>query len=122
MKNNIRRSNRLLTVACINKFAYFILALLSMSVLPVESADKYWVCGSDSWDNGSCWSAIEGGAGGAGQPQDSESVYLTQSGSIDRTVSYINALYPNAVLNELRIDSSGTGKMVIEQSSDSLFV
>ena len=80
---------------------------LSLSI-PALAADKYWVGGSGWWDYSTNWNP-------SGQPKDGDSVYLTQSGSTDIKVYYYNTLYPNAVLNFLRIDATGAGTTIFNQ-------
>jgi hypothetical protein len=95
-------------------------AALIYLVVPVkaQAASLYWVCGSDLWNNASCWSLTAGGTGGAGEPQSFDDAYLIQSDSTDRTVTYQTTLstYPWT----LRIDATGTGAMTLSQSQDSL--
>ena len=73
---------------------------------PLQSLadDKYWACGSDSWDQSSCWNP-------AGQPVTGDSAFLTQSDSTDRVVTYANAISPTPVLNSLTVDATGSGSM-----------
>ena len=104
------KKSRLLGAVC---------ACLSIS-LPAFSADKYWVCDSDSWDVSNCWSNTLGGAGGAGQPLNGDGVYLVQSDSLDRTISYVNAVSPSPVLSRLQIDATGTGSLTLSIAQDTL--
>src|SRR3989344_7970953 len=90
-----------------------ILAGVLFGPLAAQAADKFWVCGSDQWDNSTCWNPT-------GQPQDGDSVFLTQSDATNRTVSYLNTLYPAAVLNTFQIDATGSGTMTLSQSQDPL--
>jgi hypothetical protein len=70
------------------------------------TADKDWICGDGSWDDGSCWNP-------AGQPTGGDSAFLTQSDSTDRTVTYANPLYPSGQVGRVTIDSTGTGTMTL---------
>ena len=56
-----------------------------------------------------------GGAGGAGQPANGDTVYLTQTSASDVTCYYYNQLYPGATLSGLRIDGTGGGGMTLDQ-------
>ena len=80
---------------------------------PLQSLadDKYWACGSDSWDQSSCWSP-------AGQPVTGDSAFLTQSDSTDRVVTYANAISPTPVLNSLTVDATGSGTMELYLGQD----
>jgi len=92
-----------------------VVALLAFAAIPQQASavDKYWVCGSDGWDNGSCWSI-------PGQPNTGDNAYLLQNDSQDRSVSYINTLYPSAHIGDLTIDATGAGSMTLLQSQDTL--
>jgi hypothetical protein len=79
----------------------------------IFAADKYWVCDSGSWDDDSCWNP-------ANQPLDGDNVYLTQTGSIDTTVTYASAISPVPDFQEVIVDSSGAGTMTLSLSQDSL--
>lgn len=53
-------------------------------------ADRYWVGGTDSWNNtaGSKWSTTSGGAGGASEPTSSDNVFFdAASGAVTVTVA-----------------------------------
>ena len=75
--------------------------------------DKYWVCGSDSWDQSSCWNP-------AGLPTTGDNVFLTQSDNTDRVVTYANAISPAPVLHQLIVDATGSGTMTLSQSKDAI--
>jgi hypothetical protein len=83
------------------------LAVLLLS-RPSQAAIKYWVDATDWWDVSANWSP-------AGQPQNGDSVYLTQSDATNRTVYYRNTAYPSAVLYVLRINATGSGTMTLIQ-------
>jgi hypothetical protein len=88
--------------------------IVSIVAPPVASAaNDYWIGGSDWWNVGTNWNP-------AGQPQNGDYVYLTQSDSTNRTVYYANTLYPAAVLATLTIDATGTGAITLNQNQDSL--
>ena len=93
-------------------------AVFSCTIIlnPLQSLadDKYWACRSDSWDQSSCWNPT-------GQPMDGDDVYLTQSDSTDRVVTYANAITPTPSLISLNVDATGSGTMTLSQSQDSLF-
>lgn len=93
------------------------IALFCTGALPEDARadEKFWLCGTDGWNNGSCWDT-------PGQPNTGDNAYLLQSGSNDYSVSYINTLYPAAVINNLTIDATGSGNMTLLQSQDTLTV
>lgn len=82
------------------------------------AADKYWVGTDGNWDDTANWGLTSGGAGGEAQPQAGEIAYLTQSDNINRAVNYQSSIDP--LLSRLRIDSTGTGTMALNQSQDVL--
>ena len=94
------------------------IVLSLIAPIQVQAVDKFWVCNSDTWDNTSCWSLTAGGAGGAGLPATNEDVFLIQSDSIDRIVTYI---HPTSAptLASLTLDAIGTGSMTLQQDQDS---
>lgn len=96
------------------------LAFTAAACQPAFAGSKYWVCGNNTWDNGTCWSTTPSGAGGAGQPLNGDYVSLSYSDTTNRTVSYANAAYPSAVLSNLVIDNSGSGSTTLSLTKDSL--
>lgn len=67
------------------------------------------------WDAPLNWDLVR-------QPQDGDDVYLTPSDDTDRTILYQNTLYPDAILNTLSINSTGSGTMTFSQDQDTLTV
>jgi hypothetical protein len=104
--------------------AVFILTLLAPA--GAGATTLYWVtdgtCDTGVWDNGSCWTTNSDGtsSGGAGQPQAGDTVNLYQADSTNRSINYINTLYPTDVLHTLRINAIGTGTTTLSQSQDQL--
>ncbi|MCB9167256.1 MAG: gliding motility-associated C-terminal domain-containing protein [Flavobacteriales bacterium] len=47
-----------------------------LSVNVCAQVDKYWVGGVGSWSDGSNWALEQGGAGGAGEPRNDETVHI----------------------------------------------
>ena len=86
--------------------------------MPLNShgADLYWVGGSDAWNTPADWSSTLGGPGGAGQPQNGDNVYLTQSDGTNRIIYYYNTLNPLA-LNSLQIGATGAGTITFSLDS-----
>ena len=74
------------------------------------AANKYWIGSSGQWNVSGNWNP-------SGQPQAGDNVYLTQSDAIDRIVTYYNTTNPNAVLDWLTIDATGTGAMTLDLAS-----
>jgi hypothetical protein len=95
-------------------FEVAILLLTILLPLTSHADQKYWIGGTGWWDVGSNWSS-------AGQPQNDDDVYLTQSGPSDNTVYYGNTAYPDVMLNSLLIDATGAGMMTLIQDKDSLY-
>jgi T5SS/PEP-CTERM-associated repeat protein len=92
---------------------FVLLACVLMISVPAGAADRAWICDSNWWSVGACWSP-------AGQPQNGDNVTLWQTDSVDRTVWYENTLFPAANLNSLNIDATGTGTITLSQSKDNL--
>jgi len=92
------------TAVCLSAF---------LTLLPSHAGDRYWVGGTGSWEESFNWNP-------SGEPQDGENVFLTQSGTSDMTVDYVNSVNLNAVLGSLYIDSTGSGTTTLTQDSDSL--
>lgn len=93
-------------------------ALASAFAHSAQAADKYWACGSGTW-NTACWSATFGGAATASLPAGSDNVILRQSDATNRTVNYVNTVM---FLNSLTIDATGTGTMTLAQTQDHMGV
>lgn len=72
------------------------------------------------WNDPLQWSFTEGGLGEAGQPQGGHVAFLTQTGSVDKTITYSSSLPDTTVLSSLTIDASGTGKVKLLQPGDDL--
>ena len=108
MNPNITSRAQLLRTAII-----VVLSAVTLAPSVASAANKYWIGGSDWWDVGTNWNS-------AGQPQNGDYVYLTQSDSTNRTISYANTLYPSAVLTQLIIDATGAGNITLSQSKDPL--
>lgn len=72
-----------------------------------QAEDKYWVGGTGSWQDGTNWDP-------SGQPVGGDDVYLIQSDATNRTVLYYDAVYPDATLNSLTINSTGSGNLTLE--------
>jgi hypothetical protein len=83
---------------------------------PTASEIKLWTGGSGWWDDSGVPSGTSNWTS-AGAPLNGNSAFLTQTDSIDRTVSY-NYTAP-VQLNELRIDATGSGNMTLRQDSSS---
>jgi hypothetical protein len=77
-------------------------------------ADRYWVGGTQTWDNvvGTKWATTSGGAGGASVPNGGDNVIFdTNSGTGTVTVDVVNASCANFTLTAtqaLLIQSSGS--------------
>jgi hypothetical protein len=89
--------------------------VITLLLLPqyANALEKYWVCGNGSWDTGSCWSI-------PGQPNTGDNAYLVQSDGASRSATYVNTLYPLALIGNLSIDASGGGSISLLQSQDTL--
>jgi T5SS/PEP-CTERM-associated repeat protein len=98
-----------LTVLLATVCAVFLL----FQAAPAQAADKYWIGGTGSWDEGTNWNPL-------GQPQLSDYVYITQSDAADRTITYQNTTNPNDRLTLLCIDATGTGAITLLQNTDTL--
>ena len=94
------------------------LHFLLVGATDAEAQTKYWVGDSGSWNDPSNWSLTDGGVGGAGEPGPSETVFLTQSDSTNRTVTYDPLIDPSPYLSSLRIDATGAGSMTLSLSDD----
>ncbi|MAT65885.1 MAG: hypothetical protein CMN57_09595 [Gammaproteobacteria bacterium] len=97
------------------------LALLAAAPLSAQAGDRYWVCGDGWWDSftaGSCWASTPGGSSSYTQPIDGDDVHLISDDSVDRTVNYYNSVHPDAVLNSLTIDATGSGSMTLSYGQD----
>lgn len=90
-------------------FSYAIILSSFQSI----AVDKSWVCDSENWGRNDCWNPV-------GQPNTGDNVYLIQSGSTDRIVTYDETLTPTPELNSLRIDATGSGTMTLLQEQGSL--
>ncbi|MBI5902637.1 MAG: hypothetical protein HZB84_04025 [Deltaproteobacteria bacterium] len=93
------------------KWLYYGIMALSLAVMPVRSkalaADNYWLCGSDQWDNGSCWSL-------GAQPGAGDNALLNAPGA---TVDYVSA--SNPTLGYVEVDESLYGSS-LNQTQDTL--
>lgn len=89
-------------------------------------ADRYWVGGTQTWDNvvGTKWATTSGGAGGASVPFSSDNVIFdTNSGTGTVTVDVVNASCANFIVNAtqaLSIQSSGSFSVSVNGSVFSL--
>lgn len=89
---------------------------ISLATGPAQAANRYWVAGDGAWSHAPNWSSTSGGAGGAGQPQTGDNVYLTQTDAVDRAVGYFNLITPVPELGFIRVDATGTGNMTLIQN------
>ena len=99
------------------------LALATLGSPPALAFDYYWVGPNQGWwdsagvtPNWRSTVAYAGdGFGTAGwfQPHDGDNVYLFNNGASAYNTNYWNTSYPNAVLGDLRIDSTGGGLMAL---------
>ena len=86
----------------------FLLPLVAAcAAVPLRADSVTWVDGSSNWSIGSNWSS-------GNPPAPEDSVFLTQSDSINRTVSLDVA----STLAGLTIDSTGSGLMTLSQASN----
>ena len=96
---------------------------LTVISFSVQATDKYWSyssCGTSWWDY-NCWSATFGGVlDGNGQPLAGDDVYLYNAGIDNIQISYWNTAYPDATLNSLTINATGSGSMALYQSGYNL--
>jgi fibronectin-binding autotransporter adhesin len=89
---------------------YFLLPLIAAcAAVPVRADIDTWIDGSSNWSIGSNWSS-------GNPPAPGDSVFLTQSDSINRNVT-LDVL---ATLAALTIDSTGPGVMQLIQPVDSV--
>ncbi len=84
----------------------FVAALVCLASA-ATAADKYWTDGSGQWDVAGNWNP-------SGQPHHGDKVYLTQSDSTDRTVTYYSDIGPELFLSSLTIDATGTGTITLD--------
>lgn len=92
------------------------LAIVTVGLLASGSAtaDSYWVCGDGLWTDGACWSATEGGPGGAGVPSGF-TAYVTSNDALDRTIDMPTGTDGSSV-SSLRIYGSGSGVPTLDHS------
>jgi hypothetical protein len=89
-------------------------------------ADRYWVGGTQTWDNvvGTKWATTSGGAGGASVPSVGDNVIFdTNSGTGTVTVNTVNAACANFTVTAtqaLSIQSSGSFSVSVNGSVFSL--
>lgn len=103
-----------------SRFAYlslFILLAICFPSLDADADDINWIGEEELglWDDSSNWDM-------ARQPQDGDDVNITPSDDTNRTIVYQNSLYPDATLNTLSINSTGTGDIAFSQTTDTLSV
>jgi hypothetical protein len=80
--------------------------------------DRYWVAGNGSWQASGNWSPAAGGAGGAGQPVNGQSAFITAGANISVTRDNGSTpAYTAPGLALLRIDNSGTNLTQLNLSS-----
>lgn len=87
---------------------------LTMGVLllsgPALAETKTWIPNSGMWSYDPNWTP-------SGVPVAGDDVFLTQSGTTNKTVTYKNTAPTAPVLNSLTIDATGTGKMTLNQGA-----
>ena len=83
----------------------FLAALLCLAP-PATAVNKTWIDATGQWDTSANWTP-------SGLPQAGDNVYLTQSDTTNRTVTYYNTTNPSAVLTSLRVDATGPGTMTL---------
>ena len=97
------------------------LILAALSSTHANALDMKWVCGSGTWSDASCWSTVFPPYQ-TNLPTNGDTVYLTQTDSITRTIDYVNTVSPNPVFYQLRVDATGSGTMTLTQATGSLNV
>ena len=82
---------------------------VSLVSTPAAGENKYWINDTEGgwWNIPTNWSPLF-------QPLNGDNVYLTQSDATSRMVYYYS-YYPDAVLNNLWIDATGSGTMTLYQ-------
>lgn len=94
------------------------LVLAGLSNQHANALGMKWVCGSGTWSDTGCWSS-EFSPYQIRLPTDGDTVYLTQSDSITRTID-VNTVSPSPVFYQLTVDATGGGTMTLTQTKDSL--
>ncbi len=101
-------------------FAFFMLSSVFLAFLvvsPSHAADFYWVDGSGTWNDANNWSLTQGGPGGAGIPGNLDSIFVTQSDAVNRSVDFTGF---NNKVNGLSIAATGTGTMTFSFASGTM--
>ena len=96
-----------------------VLALSTAFAPAAQAANKYWACANGTW-NTTCWSSFSGGGAGASQPGSADFVYLLNSSTSNKTVTYAST--SNPTLPGLTINATGLGTMTLAQAKDTLTV
>lgn len=89
------------------------LCVIILSPLQSIAVDKNWICDSDDWSRSECWNPVD-------QPSSGDNVFLTQSDTTDRIVTYYGTLTPSPEINSLTIDATGSGTMTLLHVQGSL--
>lgn len=100
------------------KMAFLSLFICLAICFPSPDADAdmiNWIGATGYWDDPLNWDLER-------QPQDGDDVNPTPSDDTDRTIVYQNTLYPAAMLNTLRLNSTGSGTITFSQTADTLAV
>jgi hypothetical protein len=96
--------------------SFFPLSSSGASPSSTASGIKLWTGGSGWWNDLGVPSGTSNWTS-AGAPLNGNSAYLTQTDAIDRTVNYNNTA--PVLLNELRVDATGSGNMTLNQATPS---
>lgn len=83
----------------------FLFVVLTLSDANAEN--KYWIGGTGSWDDPTNWDP-------SNLPLEGDTVYLTSSDAINKTVYYDNNT--EEAINNMIIDGTGTGNMTLSIS------
>ncbi len=90
----------------------FLALTLGVLLLPGSAlaVSKYWIANNGIWSYAGNWNP-------AGVPVTGDDVFLTQSGTTSKAVTYKNSASPTPLLNSLTIDATNTGNMILNHTT-----